>query len=135
LQLFWLTAHELHDLLVKKEISAEELTLAVFNRVEAVDGQVKAYVTLTKERALEKARLVDIQLHNGEQISPLAGIPVAIKDNICTDGVLTTAGSRILANFIPPYSATVVKRLDAAGAVMVGKTNLDEFAMGSSSEN
>jgi len=135
LQLFRLTAHELHDLLVKKEISAEELNLAVFDRVEAVDDKVKAYVTMTKERALEQARSVDRQIQNAEKISPLAGIPVAIKDNMCTDGVKTTACSKMLANFVPPYSATVVKRLDGAGATMVGKTNLDEFAMGSSTEN
>jgi len=135
LQLFRLTAHELHDLLVKKEISAEELNLAVFDRVEAVDDRVKAYVTMTKERALEQARSVDRQIKNGDKISPLAGIPVAIKDNMCIDGVRTTACSKILANFVPPYSATVVKRLDGAGATMLGKTNCDEFAMGSSTEN
>ncbi|TEB16122.1 Glutamyl-tRNA(Gln) amidotransferase subunit A [Pelotomaculum sp. FP] len=135
MQLFRLTAHELHDLLVKKEISAEELNLAVFDRVEAVDDRVKAYVTMTKERALEQARSVDRQIKNGDKISPLAGIPVAIKDNMCLDGVRTTACSKILANFVPPYSATVVKRLDGAGATMLGKTNCDEFAMGSSTEN
>jgi aspartyl-tRNA(Asn)/glutamyl-tRNA(Gln) amidotransferase subunit A len=135
LQLFRLTAHELHDLLIKKEISAEELNLAVFDRIEAVEDRVKAYVTMTKERALEQARLVDRQIKDGEKISPLAGIPVAIKDNMCIDGVRTTACSKILANFVPPYSATVVKRLDGAGAIMVGKTNCDEFAMGSSTEN
>ncbi|TEB04666.1 Glutamyl-tRNA(Gln) amidotransferase subunit A [Pelotomaculum schinkii] len=135
MQLFRLTAHELHDLLVKKEISAEELNLAVFTRVEAVDDRVKAYVTMTKERALEQARSVDRQIKNGDKISPLAGIPVAIKDNMCIDGVRTTACSKILANFVPPYSATVVKRLDGAGATMLGKTNCDEFAMGSSTEN
>lgn len=135
MQLFRLTAHELHDLLIKKEISAEELNLAVFDRIEAVEDRVKAYVTMTKERALEQARLVDRQIKDGEKISPLAGIPVAIKDNMCIDGVRTTACSKILANFVPPYSATVVKRLDGAGAIMVGKTNCDEFAMGSSTEN
>ena len=135
MQLFRLTAHELHDLLIKKEISAEELNLAVFDRIEAVEDRVKAYVTMTKERALEQARSVDRQINDGEKISPLAGIPVAIKDNMCIDGVRTTACSKILANFVPPYSATVVKRLDGAGAIMVGKTNCDEFAMGSSTEN
>jgi aspartyl-tRNA(Asn)/glutamyl-tRNA(Gln) amidotransferase subunit A len=135
LRLFLRTAHELHDLLIKKEISAEELNKAVFNRVESVEDKIGAYITRTREKALEQARAVDLQIRNGERVSPLSGIPVAIKDNICTDGVKTTAGSKILANFIPPYSATVVKKLDAAGASVAGKTNLDEFAMGSSTEN
>jgi len=135
LQLFWRTAHELHDLLVNREISALELNLAVLDRITAVDGKVKAYVTITGERALEQARSVDKALKNGETIGPLAGIPVAVKDNICTDGVLTTAGSKMLANFVPPYSATVVKKLEGAGSTLPGKVNLDEFAMGSSTEN
>lgn len=135
MQLFWRTAHELHDLLVNKEISAEELNRAVLDRITEVDGKVKAYVTITGEQALEQARLVDRALKNGETIAPLAGIPVAVKDNICTDGVLTTAGSKMLANFVPPYSATVVKKLEGAGVTMPGKVNLDEFAMGSSTEN
>lgn len=135
MRLFLRTAHELHDLLIRKEISAEELNNSVFDRVESVEDKIGAYITRTREKALEQARAVDLQIRNGESISPLSGIPVAIKDNMCTDGVKTTAGSKILANFIPPYSATVVKRLDAAGASVVGKTNLDEFAMGSSTEN
>jgi aspartyl-tRNA(Asn)/glutamyl-tRNA(Gln) amidotransferase subunit A len=135
LQLFLRTAHEIHDLLIKKEISAEELNKAVFDRLETVEDKIGAYITRTRETALERARLVDLQIRNGEKIPPLSGIPVAIKDNMCTDGILTTAGSKILSNFIPPYSATVVKKLDAAGITMVGKTNLDEFAMGSSTEN
>jgi len=135
LQLFLRTAHELHDLLINKEISAEELNKAVYDRIEAVDDKIGAFITRTREIALEQARAVDLQISSGENISPLAGIPIAIKDNICTDGILTTAGSKILSNFIPPYSATVVKRFDDAGTVMVGKTNMDEFAMGSSTEN
>jgi len=135
LQLFRRTAHELHSLLIKKEISAEELNKAVFDRIESVEEKIGAYITLTKERALDRARAVDKEIRNGQKISPLAGIPVAIKDNMCTDGIRTTAGSKILFNFVPPYSATVVKKIDAAGAVMVGKTNMDEFAMGSSTEN
>lgn len=135
MQLFRLTAHELHELLIKKEISAKELNEAVFDRIDSVEKKVGAYITRTRERALEQARAVDAQIRKGEKISPLAGIPIAIKDNMCTDGIITTAGSMILSNFIPPYSATVVKKCDAAGAAMVGKTNLDEFAMGSSTEN
>lgn len=135
MQLFRLTAHELHDFLIKKEISAIEINEAVFNRIESVEEKVGAYLNRTRERALAQARVVDAQIRKGEKIFPLSGIPIAIKDNMCTDGITTTAGSKILANFIPPYSATVVKKLDAAGAAMVGKTNLDEFAMGSSTEN
>lgn len=135
MQLFLRTAHEIHDLLIKKEISAEEINKAVFDRVETVEDKIGAFITRTKEIALERARAVDRQIRDGENIPALAGIPVAVKDNMCTDGTLTTAGSKILSNFIPPYSATVVKKLDAAGAAMVGKTNMDEFAMGSSTEN
>jgi len=135
LQLFRLTAHELHGLLSNKEISAEELNKAVFDRIEAVEDKIGAYICRTKEYALERALAVDRQIKNGEKIAPLSGIPVAIKDNICTNGISTTAGSRILSGFIPPYSATVVNKLDAAGAVLTGKTNMDEFAMGSSTEN
>ncbi len=135
MQLYQLTAHELHDLLIKKEISAIEINEAVFDRIASVEEKVGAYLNRTMERALAQSRVVDGQIRKGEKISPLSGIPIAIKDNMCTDGITTTAGSKILANFIPPYSATVVKKLDAAGASMVGKTNLDEFAMGSSTEN
>lgn len=135
MQFFLLTAHEMHDQLIRKEISAEELNKAVFARIDAVEEQIGAYITRTEENALAQARAVDRQIRNGEKITPLSGIPMAIKDNICTDGIKTTAGSKILSNFIPPYSATVVKRLEAAGAAIAGKANLDEFAMGSSNEN
>lgn len=133
--LFQKTAHELHELLLKKEISAEQLCEDVFQRMDSVEDKVNAFITRTKETALERARYVDGLIRKGENIPPLAGIPVAVKDNICIEGIRTTCASRMLENFIPPYSATVVKKLDAAGAVMVGKTNMDEFAMGSSTEN
>ncbi|MDD3654279.1 MAG: Asp-tRNA(Asn)/Glu-tRNA(Gln) amidotransferase subunit GatA [Desulfotomaculaceae bacterium] len=135
MQLYQLTAHEMHDLLINKELSAEELNNKIFDRIEAVDDKIGAYITITKKSALERARVVDRQIQAGEKIAPLAGIPVALKDNICTKGVRTTAGSKILSNFIPPYSATVVEKLEAAGATVIGKTNMDEFAMGSSTEN
>jgi len=129
LELFRLTAHELHDLLVKKEISAVELNEAVFKRTDAVEDKVRAFITPTRQEALARARQVDKKIAAGEPVHPLAGIPVAVKDNMCTKGVRTTAASKILYNFIPPYSATVVTRLEEAGAAVVGKTNLDEFAM------
>ncbi|RKO66983.1 Asp-tRNA(Asn)/Glu-tRNA(Gln) amidotransferase subunit GatA [Desulfofundulus salinus] len=135
MELYYLTAHELHDLLVKKEISAEEICRAVFDRIDAVEDKIKAYVTLTRDRAFARAREIDRKIAAGEEIPPLAGIPVAIKDNMCTRGVRTTCSSKILYNFVPPYNATVVEKLEAAGTVMVGKTNMDEFAMGSSTEN
>lgn len=135
MELYYLTAHELHDLLVNRQITAEELCRAFFERIDAVEDKLKAYVTITRENALARAKEIDRQIAAGEQIAPLAGIPVAVKDNLCTEGVRTTCSSKILYNFVPPYSATVITRLNQAGAVVLGKTNLDEFAMGSSTEN
>jgi len=130
-----LTIHELHEKLVKKEVSATEILQAVLRRVDEVEGRVGAYLTLTPESALSQAQAVDQALARGEPIGSLAGIPIALKDNLCTEGIRTTCSSKILENFVPPYDATVVSRLKAAGAVLLGKTNLDEFAMGSSTEN
>lgn len=121
--------------LEKKEISALELAEAALQRVEAVDERVKAFVTVTRAEALAAAALVDAKRLNGEKMPPLAGIPMALKDNLCTKGVLTTCSSKILNNFKPPYDAAVVELLRDAGTVLIGKTNLDEFAMGSSTEN
>ncbi len=133
--LYQLTAHELHEMLLKKEVSAQEITTAVFKRIEQVEPKVKAYLTLNKEKALEAAAQVDKQIAAGEEIAPLAGIPVAIKDNICTEGLRTTCASKMLADFVPPYNATVMEKLNKNAAITVGKTNMDEFAMGSSTEN
>ncbi|WP_227764862.1 Asp-tRNA(Asn)/Glu-tRNA(Gln) amidotransferase subunit GatA [Zhaonella formicivorans] len=135
MELYELTAHELREKLIKKEISSVELTNVFYSRIEAVENHIKSYVTFTKERALKKARQIDAMLARGEQTHPLAGIPMALKDNLCTQGVRTTCSSKMLENYIPPYDATVVERLDAAGAVTLGKLNMDEFAMGSSTEN
>ncbi|SHM64208.1 aspartyl/glutamyl-tRNA(Asn/Gln) amidotransferase subunit A [Caldanaerovirga acetigignens] len=127
-----LTIHEAHELLSKREISSEELTKAVLDRIDKVEGNIRAFLTVDKERALEISKNVD---KDGDFSSPLAGIPVAIKDNICTKGLKTTCASKILANFVPPYDATVCEKLKSEKAVIIGKTNMDEFAMGSSTEN
>jgi len=130
-----LTIKRAHQGLVKRRFSAVELTEAVLNQIKKQDRQIHAYLTLTEESALSQAKRVDKKIANREKIGLLAGIPVAIKDLILVEGVRCTAGSKILANYIAPYDATAIKRLRRAGAVIVGKTNLDEFGMGSSTEN
>jgi len=132
--LFRLTAHEARDLLSKREASARELTQAVLDRIEAVDGKVRAYLTVSAEEALHQAGAADERIARGEA-GPLTGVPIAIKDNMCTRGLRTTCGSKMLESFVPPYDAHVIERLREAGAVIVGKTNMDEFAMGSSVEH
>ena len=129
-----LTIDAARDLLDRKEISSEELTDAVFDRIEETDGRIGAYITPCREAAMARARQADREITDGSA-SPLTGIPIAIKDNICTRGIQTTCASKILEGFVPTYNATVVEKLNTAGIVMTGKTNLDEFAMGSSSEN
>lgn len=135
MDLYKSTAHELHDKLVNKEISSVELTKALYERIDAVEDQVKAYVTLDKENALAQAAKVDAMIAAGEKIAPLAGIPGAIKDNICTKGLLTTCSSKMLANVVPIYDAHVIKKLRAEETIFLGKTNMDEFAMGSTTES
>jgi aspartyl-tRNA(Asn)/glutamyl-tRNA(Gln) amidotransferase subunit A len=129
-----LTIHEASDLLRRREISSLELTQALLDRIAEVDGRVRSLVTVSTDRALQQAREADQRIEEGEA-TPLTGIPAVIKDNMCTSGVRTTCSSRMLENFIPPYNATVVERLNAAGMVMLGKANMDEFAMGSSNEH
>jgi aspartyl-tRNA(Asn)/glutamyl-tRNA(Gln) amidotransferase subunit A len=129
------TIGELHGLLRRREISAVELLDAHEKRIDALDGEVKAYLRRTPELARRQAEEADRRLAAGNGLHPLTGVPVAIKDVFCTQGVETTAGSRILSGFISPYDATAVARLRAAGAVFLGMTNCDEFAMGSSTEN
>ena len=135
MDLYKLTAHELHDKLVKKEISSVELTENVYSRIDEVEDKVQAYVTLDKENALAQAAKVDAKIAAGEEIAPLAGIPGAIKDNICTKGLLTTCSSKMLANVVPIYDAPVISKLRADDAILTGKTNMDEFAMGSTTES
>jgi len=134
MQLHQLTAGRLHEMLVGKEVTSREVTESVLRRVAEVEDRIHAFITLTPDLALQQAALADARIQKGEA-SPLTGIPVAIKDLICTQEVRTTCGSRILENFLPPYDATVTEKLKAAGAVFIGKANMDEFAMGSSTEN
>ena len=134
MELASLTIHELHALLVRREITARQLTESVLARIAAVEERVQAYITLDREGALTQAEAADQRLAAGET-NPLCGIPLAIKDVLCTKGLRTTCGSKILENFLPPYDATVIEKFKAAGAVLVGKASMDEFAMGSSNEN
>lgn len=131
-----LTIEEFHKALKSQETTVEQVVKITLDRIEQLNPQLNAYLTVTRESAIASAQRLDAQLVAGQAPPlPLFGVPIAIKDNICTTGVRTTCGSHILENFIPPYSATVVERLEAAGAIILGKTNCDEFAMGSSNEN
>jgi aspartyl-tRNA(Asn)/glutamyl-tRNA(Gln) amidotransferase subunit A len=130
-----LTLHDAGNKLRKREFSSVELTEAVFERIAGTESKIRAYLTLARDAALEQARQADERLKQGRATSPLLGVPLAVKDNFLTRGLRTTCASKMLANFIPPYDATTVRMLRATGAVITGKTNLDEFAMGSSAEN
>ncbi|MBI3269626.1 MAG: Asp-tRNA(Asn)/Glu-tRNA(Gln) amidotransferase subunit GatA [Planctomycetes bacterium] len=130
-----LPAHELRDAVAGRRVSAREVAERSLVRIERLDPRLKAFLTLRKDAALRDADALDASIARGEPPGPLAGVPMALKDNLCTRGVRTTCASRILGNFVPTYDATVVEKLRAAGALLVGKTNMDEFAMGSSTEN
>ncbi len=134
-ELWQLSIAEAAEMLRRRDISSIELTRAHLDRIEQVEGSVRAFVTVTEDQALREAERVDQLRREGAQLGPLAGIPIAIKDVMATQGVRTTCSSRMLEHFTPFYDATVIKRLKDAHAVMVGKTNMDEFAMGSSTEN
>lgn len=135
MSLFSLTLYEASEKLRNRQVSSQELTEAVFQRISETDSIVRSYITLCRDAALAQAKQADERLKQKSSASPLLGIPVAVKDNLLTKGVRTTCASRMLDNFIPHYDATVVARIRSAGAVITGKTNLDEFAMGSSAEN
>src|SRR3989442_4590895 len=135
MELYQRTIRDLHQMLVDREISSVELTGAVLNQIDAVGDQTRAYLLVTRELAVRQAQAADERLRANRDVRPLTGIPIALKDVLCVQDVVSTAGSKILRGFTPPYSATVVERLEGEGAVFLGKTNCDEFAMGSSNEN
>src|SRR5258708_1899932 len=129
------TIDGIKEALAAKKISARELAADFYKRIESQNPELNAFLTLSQERARRQTDKIDALVAQGKPLPPLAGVPVAIKDVISTRGIKTTCGSKILQNYIPPYDATAVERLEAAGAVILGKTNCDEFAMGSSNEN
>ncbi|NLX70205.1 MAG: Asp-tRNA(Asn)/Glu-tRNA(Gln) amidotransferase subunit GatA [Clostridiales bacterium] len=135
MQLHEYTISELSSLISKKEISIPELTRHMLDRIEKLEPKLGCYISIVEDKAMEQAAKVQSMLNDGVLNSPLAGIPMGIKDNICTDGIPTTCASKMLSNFIPPYNAYVVKKLYDSGAVLLGKLNMDEFAMGSSTES
>lgn len=135
MSLYTKTATELSQLLKKKEISALEITKSTIERINSTDNEIGAFITVTQQAAMKKAAEIDDKIAKNESIGALAGIPVGIKDNICTKGIATTCASKMLETFVPPYSATVIEKLQASDAIIPGKLNMDEFAMGSSCEN
>lgn len=130
-----LTIHEIVEKIRSKEVTIREVLDSVYSRIDALEGKINAYITLTKEYAYMRADELQRKLNAGEDIGFLGGVPIAIKDNICIKDIKTTCASRMLENFVSPYDATVIERLEAAGAIIIGKTNMDEFAMGSSTES
>ena len=135
MELYEYTVHELVDMLEKGETTSEEITRSYFKRIKEKDPELKAYVSLMEEDAIAKAKEVDEARKSGKKLGKYAGIPIGIKDNMCITGTKTTCSSKMLENFVAPYDATVIKKLNEEGLVYLGKTNLDEFAMGSSTEN
>src|SRR5215467_797440 len=130
-----ITAEKLVALYRNRDLSVTEVIRSVYEEIERVDGDVRAYLALSPERALAEAQRLDARIAAAEDLEPLAGVPVAIKDNMAVRDMPTTCASRILEGYIPPYTATAVERLRTAGAIIIGKTNCDEFAMGSTTEN
>src|SRR5713226_6681708 len=129
------TIDGVREALAAKKVSARELAGEFYKRIEARNPELNAYLTLSRERAYAQTDRVDAMVATGKPLPPLAGVPIAVKDVISTSGIRSTCGSKILENYVPPFDATAVERLERAGAVILGKTNCDEFAMGSSNEN
>ena len=134
MEIYEMTALEIAQKIKNREISCEDAVLSVAKSIEEKDGTYNCYTSFDRETALEKAKAAQKLIDSGSAVSPLVGVPVAIKDNICTKGETTSCASKILYNFKPPYDATVIKKLTAAGMVPCGKVNMDEFAMGSTTE-
>jgi aspartyl-tRNA(Asn)/glutamyl-tRNA(Gln) amidotransferase subunit A len=130
-----MTAQEIRSGIMDEQFTAKEVITSLFQRIYEKEPMIDGYLTLCREEALTQAEHIDEKIKRGEQVGKLGGVPIAIKDNICTDGIKTTCASKMLHDFVPPYDATVVKKQKAAGAIIIGKTNMDEFAMGSSTEN
>jgi aspartyl-tRNA(Asn)/glutamyl-tRNA(Gln) amidotransferase subunit A len=135
MKLYQRTAHELSDLLRSRKLGVVELTRAFLDRIDEIDSKVGSYITVSRDEALKSAEKLQEEFDRGAELPPLAGIPAAIKDNMCTEGIPTTCASKILGNFVPPYNATVVEKLREQKTVLLGKLNMDEFAMGGSTEN
>ena len=135
MELYEYTVHELVDMLENGETTSEEITKSYFRRIKEKDPDVKAYISILEDEALAKAKEVDEARKNGKKMGKYAGIPIGIKDNMCITGTKTTCSSKMLENFVAPYDATVIKKLNEEGLIYLGKTNMDEFAMGSSTEN
>ncbi len=130
-----LSANQIKEKILAQELTAYSVVEKLFGEIEHKDAKIKAYLTLNKDTALERAKTIDLKINRGEPLGKLAGVPIAIKDNLCTKGLRTTCASKILENFVPPYDAHVIERLKEEDAIIIGKTNMDEFAMGSSTEN
>ncbi len=135
MKLYEMTAHALSGMLRDRKLGVVELTRAYLDRIEEMDSNVGSYITVSRSEAMKRAEKLQADFDAGVEMPPLAGIPAAIKDNMCTEGILTTCASKILGNFVPPYNAAVVERLKEQGTVLLGKLNMDEFAMGGSTEN
>ena len=130
-----LTAHEIREAYANKELKVVDVVKAFYEKIKVDDEKIKGYITLCEEDAIKNAEAIQAKFDAGEDMGPLAGVPIAIKDNMCTRGLKTTCASKMLENFVPPYDATVIKKLKDAGAIILGKVNMDEFAMGGSTEN